>query len=95
MCRVLLDESVALASTFSLPPGYRQAMTLTLAEMATRPYGIPPDRISTLRVDAAAARALIFGNNDQVPRLRTADYGMTPGAGGRRADFNWLNGSIV
>lgn len=94
MLRVLLDETVTLTSDFSLPQGYHQAMVLTLAEMSVRPFGVPPDRVQTLASDASRARALIFGNNDQIPRLTTADAGMTTGGGRRRADFLWRSGQI-
>ncbi len=95
MVRVLLDEAVTLASDFTLPPGYQQAITLTLADMAMRAFGVPLERVPTLRTDASQARALIFGNNDQIPHLRTEDAGMTPGSSGRRADFNWISGAVL
>lgn len=93
MVRVLLDESVDLSDTFELPPGYQQAITLTLAEMAQRPFSRPYD--GSLAQDATRARAAIFDNNAVVPRLVTKDAGMTPGSSGNRADFNWLTGSIT
>lgn len=93
MVRVLLDESVDLNDEFSLPPGYQNAITLTLAEMAVRSFGHPYD--GTLAQDATRARAVIFDNNTTPITLTTRDYGMTPGQGGSRADFNWLNGQIT
>jgi len=70
--RVLLE--VALPDTFSLPPGYQDAITLTLAEMCQRSVGKPsrPD----LRADAAMARARIFAVNIGTPTLCTQDSGM-------------------
>lgn len=92
--RVLLDESVDLNDEFSLPPGYWDAIILTLEEMAIRPFSKPYD--GSLAMAATKARALIYGNNDITPHLVTCDYGMTPGRNsGNRADFNWLSGQIT
>lgn len=94
MTRVLLIDVLSDPDDdFLLPPGYEDAITLTLAERSRRAFGKPfdPELVS----DASKARALIFGNNDVTPHLQTKDSGMTPGNGGRRADFNWLNGQIV
>lgn len=93
MTRTVLSDTVNLNDEFSLPPGYQDAITLTLADMAQRVFGREPD--PTLLRDASLARARIFDNNDQIPHLRTADYGMAPGKGGNRADFNWLSGQVV
>ena len=93
MVRVVLDSGVVLADTFDFPPGYQQALTLTLAELSARSFGKPVD--SSLRWDASQARALIFGVNDQIPHLITKDSGMTSGHSGTRADFNYLDGSVV
>jgi hypothetical protein len=93
MTRVLLDDVVTTASSFELPPGYYDAIRLSLAEKGQRPWARPPD--VTLINDASKARAVIFDNNVESPRLRTKDPGMTPGKGGFTADFNWLNGQIV
>lgn len=84
--RIVLAE-LDLADTFSLPPGYKDAITLTVAEQCARPFGKPvqPD----LRMDAARARARIFGNNDTTPRLATQDAGM-PSKG--RPYFNYRTG---
>ena len=93
MSRVLLSDAVVLGDTFTLPPGYQNAITLTLAEMALRPFGRPPD--ATLSRDASVARAAMFDNNITPVRIKTKDAGMTPGPAGNRADFNWLTGQIV
>lgn len=90
MARVLLDEAITLDSTFTLPPGYREAVTLTLAEMLCRPFGKTSS--ADLRLDATRARGQVFGNNAQIPRLRTKDAGMTT-ALGPRPKFNYLIGS--
>lgn len=85
--RVVLAAVVA-ADTFSLPPGYRDAMTLTLAEALVPAYPnsvVSPD----LKTGAAKARARIFANNDVTPRLVTCDAGMP---GSRRGGFDYRTG---
>jgi hypothetical protein len=73
----------------TLPPGYRSAAMLSLAEMLG---GQPP---ATLARDAALARSAIFGNNNKVPRMQTRDSGI-PGAeeDQRSTTFNYLNRSF-
>lgn len=93
MSRVVLDDTVDSSDDFSLPPGYQNAITLTLAEMSMRTFGKPTDPMLTR--DASMARAAVFNNNDQIPKLLTKDYGMTPSKGGNRADFLWTNGQVV
>jgi len=66
--------AITLASTFSLPPGYQDAITLTLAEDIATAYrrAITP----TLMQKANEARGRIFANNRIVPMLTTQDSGM-------------------
>jgi hypothetical protein len=74
----------------TLPPAYRAAMMLTLAEDLLS--GSNREASPTLGVKATKARAAIFGNNTKSPRMRTQDSGMPrSGAGGKR-DFNWATG---
>lgn len=77
--RVLLS-SVALGDTFSLPPAYKHALKLTLAEWIAEDFGqaVSP----TLERQARQAREIVFGANIVVPRVRTRDAGM-PGSRGR------------
>lgn len=84
--RVLLAQ-VALGTTIDLPPGYRDALTLTVAEQSCRAFGRPvtPD----LAKSAATSRARIFANNDVTPKLVTQDSGMPSGQG---SYFNWRSG---
>lgn len=89
--RIVLDDTVDLADTFNLPPGYEEALSLSLAENCARAFGQPLTQ--DLRQDAALARAVIFANNDVVPRLATKDSGMEGPGGGLRPSFNWLIGS--
>jgi hypothetical protein len=89
--RTLLDDTVALNDEFSLPPGYQEAITLTLAEKCARAYG--RSVTGELANDAGIARAIIFGNNDLTPRIATRDAGMQGPGGGHRPSFNYLIGS--
>lgn len=91
-CQVQARQVLAtytLDTVFSMPPGYRDAMTLTLAEgsasLCARPM---PDRLPER---AAAARARIFANNTGGGRLCTTDAGMST-AHGMRSNWNYLTG---
>lgn len=76
LTRVLL-ASVTLATTFALPPGYQDALTLTLAEGLSVPFDRPVP--SELAQGARTARARIFANNDPDPHISVADVGL-PGS---------------
>lgn len=74
----------------SLPPGYRQALKLTLAEMLIPGSNREAD---PMLVDKAMrARKAIMSGNDKSPRMRTQDSGMPKGGKNRNADFNWATG---
>ena len=62
------------SSTFDLPPGYRNALMLSLAE--TLQPGGEKEPNGTLATMAAAARLAVFGNNSAVPRMQTRDSGL-------------------
>lgn len=83
-----LLTALALTDTFTLPPGYRDAATLTLAEEIATPFqkAVPQD----LSRRAREARSRIFDNNRTIPRLDTADSGMPGGGGGSGGTY--LNG---
>ena len=91
--RVLVDDTLTLDTSLDFPPGYQQAATLTLAEDVATPLGRELPALTERRAREARARA--FANNQQTPRLMTADYGMVGAHGGNRADFNWLDGSTT
>lgn len=74
-----------------LPPAYRNAFMLTLAESLLTGNGKEAD--ASLERRAAKARAAVFGNNSKSPRMATDDWGMSPGR--RRADFNWETGNLA
>ncbi len=86
--RVVL-AAITLAGTFSLPPGYQDAITLTLAEAIATPYRrvVTPE----LKQQAQDARDQIFGNNLVVPALVTVDSGMPRG---RRTTMNYLTRQV-
>jgi len=86
--RLVLAE-VALTTTFSMPPGYRDMLILTLAEDCIGAYGRPVP--SMLPSRAAAARHRVNVNNVQIPVLQTQDSGMPGGKG----YYNWMTGRNI
>lgn len=75
--------SGTLNTAFSLPPGFEDALTLTLAEEISWPFGIkevPPLMVAK----AQSARNQLFSRHSKTYRLRT-DSGM--GAGGAYWDY--------
>lgn len=66
-------------ASMTVPPGYRNAIMLSLAE---RLGGQPPP---TLARDAASARAAIFTNNASPANISTRDSGMPGNQEGRRS----------
>jgi hypothetical protein len=87
-----LFAQVVLSDTVSLPPGYLDAVTLTLAEDLRKPFAAPPD--PDLKQRASDARALVFANNENAPRLRTQDAGMpSDRQSSNITTFNYLNGT--
>lgn len=89
MLRVLLGQ-VLLTDTFSLPPGYRSAVTLTLQEMLAAAF--PGSQTSDLTTRAGKARSRIFNNNVIVPKLATQDAGMPSGRRGA-SGYDYRSGS--
>lgn len=81
--RVVLGQ-LTLTDTFSLPPGYQDAITLTLAEECVGPFGVAMPQM--LPGDAAKARARVFGNNAVSVKVSTADWGV-PGRSGSYFDY--------
>jgi len=69
-----------------LPPAYRNALMLTLAEQMQGGAGKEAD--AALAQRALKARSAIIGNNDQPPRISTIDGGMPQE--GTRPKFNFL-----
>lgn len=73
LVRTVLAQ-LALSDTFTLPPGYRRTLMLTLAEDLAKPFGVAVHPETTRQ--AALARDITFGVNRQTPALATADYGL-------------------
>ena len=78
-----LGKFASLASSYSLPPGYEEALTMTLAASLIGPNS------GALAIQAREAVATIQGNNCKSPRIATADHGMP---GKRRGTFNYYTG---
>ena len=77
--RVVLAQ-VALADTFTMPPGYLSALLETLKEKLTGLPMFASMSSGTIKDDARNARARAFGNNSRRATITTADAGV--GAGG-------------
>ena len=63
----VLFTSMALSDTFTLPPGYEDAVTLSLAEALLVPYGA--DSSSAVAAQAAMARGRIKSLNSEAPEM--------------------------
>ena len=95
MIRVLLNDIPDLTTTFTLPPGYQDAITLTVAEDCFSIFpSTAPAVMPLIMQKAREARSRIFDNNDQPLRLRTRDAGMEVNQG-RRGDFNFWTGQVI
>lgn len=76
----------------TLPPAYRAALMMTLAEMLLSGSNREPS--ATLASAALQARAAVFGNNAKSPRITTQDCGMPQAKpSGVKQDFNWAYGN--
>jgi hypothetical protein len=89
---VSLESRVVLAAltasdTFTMPPGYQEALTLTLAEHLAAPMRMSLS--GDTRRHAEKARARIFSTNAKIPTLCTRDFGMPSGGG---STFDYLTG---
>lgn len=81
--------NVLITDTFSMPPGYQSALTLTLEEDIAPAFGKKlEDRIA---LAATKARARIFDINDKTPHLTTWDSGMPSGTQ-RLPGYNYRSG---
>lgn len=84
-----LLANLALTDTFTLPPGYQQALRLTLAELLAPAFGqtVSPET----RRAALEARQAVWGNNDLIPDA-VPDGGVP--LGGFRGGWNYKTGTI-
>jgi hypothetical protein len=78
---------VLLSDAITMPPGYRAALELTLAEWIAPSFGRQVSQ--DLKDRARDARATIAGNNDVTPPYSTVDSGMP---GHRSHGWTWLTG---
>lgn len=78
----------ALTDTVTLPPGYRDALTLTLAESVAVLWEQQPSPLLIMR--ALEARRRAFGNNNMPLALATRDSGMPNAA--QVPTFNFQTG---
>lgn len=83
----LLAQITDLTLNCSWPVGYQAALRLTLAERLAPMFGqiIAPQTAESARL----ARERVFGNNDDDPRIATADAGL--GGGGHPLGFNYAS----
>jgi len=86
---VLLTQFASINDTFSLPPAYRKAIMLTLAEELCGPFEKQPSPMLILK--ARDARKAVQGNNICSPRITTSEAGQ---GGMARRGFNWLTGGV-
>jgi hypothetical protein len=77
--------AVVQTDDFALPQGYQQAIELTLAEMLAPGYGQTVSRETEQA--ARQARALVFSNNDDMPRIAASDSGLARPKGGTFASW--------
>lgn len=84
----LISQISNFGATISLPPAYRKAIKLTLAEELSEPFGREPG--PKLMDSARKARMALQGNNSKSPRTATVDAGMPKGT--TRPRFNFLTG---
>lgn len=82
LCRSVLS-TYTLDTIVTMPPGYRDALTLTLKEMCAEAFAKTLSEKAVL--DASKARARIFGNNTVMPYL-SSPAGL-PGRGGSAFDY--------
>lgn len=85
--RSVLQQFALSTTTFTAPPAYIKALTMTVAEDMCEWWGLPVPGGLPLR--AARARVAAQINNIKSPRIASADYGTR---GKPRADFNYYSG---
>jgi len=79
----LLARFANAVTAYDFPPGYEEALTMTLGERLGGPLS------ASLAEQARHARSLIQGNNSKSPRVASADHGMPRT---RRRTFNYYTG---
>ncbi len=79
----IVSTFATLATSYNLPPGYEEAITMTLAASLIGPNS------QALLLQAREAITAIQGNNSKSPRISTTDAGMPTK---RRVIFNYFTG---
>lgn len=82
--------TVTITQSVTMPPGYQNAIMLTLAEDIAAAYTGAEAPAPTVK-KAQQARARIYRNNDFTPRITTQDAGM-PSTDRNRSAFNYRTG---
>jgi len=85
-----LFSSFALSDTFSLPPGYEDAVTLSLAESLTSAFGKSPSPV--LVQQAAAARGRVKSLNSEAPTMACDGAVQSMDSRPRASIANFLSG---
>ena len=89
---VILAALAALGTTFTLPPGYEDAVSYSLAESFYGTFKTPMETQVVISDLARKARAAIQGLNSVPSPMGSRDSGIPNGGG--NADFNWRTGSF-
>lgn len=71
-----LPRFTSLSQKLQLPPGYYDALMLSLAERLCTRFGVVPEIRAQISADASLARKRIIDVNVSAPRLKTIDSGM-------------------
>jgi hypothetical protein len=86
----LIDQFATLDDPVNLPPAYKTALTLTLAEMLSGPYGATVS--TTTELLAREARVALQGNNMQSPRISAQQSGLPRS---RKGYWNYTTGERI
>lgn len=82
-------------ASLTLPPAYRNAMMLSLAESLLSGQKRGGDVAQMVIKNAAIARMAVFGNNSKPPRMSTRDSGVPGGDDSRtQSNFNYKSRSF-
>lgn len=90
---VLLTQFAAVGDSANLPPAYRAALMLTLAEALAGPFHATVS--PTTAQQAKEARMAVQGNNSKSPRISTQDAGMPKSGRKRGGGFNYITGNMA
>lgn len=85
-------QFVTIQDNFSMPPGYNEALVMTLAEACLGPFGRTnmPELVADIKERAAKARVIVQAPNIESPTLSTDAPSTNKGA-----YFNWYSGQVI